>query len=309
MRWTLSRRHSLYAAAVLLFIACAGAQAQTAVRVGSKIDTEGALLGNLIVQVLEAGGIKTENRLQLGVTKIVRGALVGGEIDMYPEYTGNGAFFFSDEKNPAWKDAKAGYERIKALDVEKNKLVWLQPAPANNTWAIAIRKDVAASSKLKTLDDFGRWVTAGGKVKLAASAEFVERADALPAFQAAYAFKLRQDQLLTLAGGDTALTIKAAAEQTSGVNAAMAYGTDGPVAALGLVILDDPKGVQPVYAPAAVVRAEVLARHPKIQALLVPLFKSLDGPTLQTLNAQIALEGRDAKKVAEAHLKAKGLIK
>ena len=124
-------------------------------RVGSKIDTEGSLLGNLIVQVLEAGGIKTENRLQLGNTKIVRGALIAGEIDLYPEYTGNGAFFFADEKNPAWKNLAAGYERVKALDAEKNKLVWLQPAPANNTWAIAVRKDVARSQKLRSLADLG----------------------------------------------------------------------------------------------------------------------------------------------------------
>ena len=302
-----SRHRGLLAAFAALFV-CAAAQAQP-VRVGSKIDTEGSLLGNLIVQVLEAGGIKTENKLQLGNTKIVRGALVAGEIDLYPEYTGNGAFFHADEKNPAWKSLAGGYERVKALDQAKHKLVWLAPAPANNTWAIAIRKDVAAAQKLKSLGDFGRWVTAGGNVKLAASAEFVERPDALPAFQAAYGFKLKQDQLLLLAGGDTAVTIKAAAEQTSGVNAAMAYGTDGPVAALGLVILDDPQGVQPVYAPAAVVRAEVLARQPKIAPLLAPLFKSLDGATLQRLNAQIALEGQDAKKVAATYLKAQGLIR
>ena len=302
-----SRRARLLALIAGLFIAGL-AQAQ-AVRVASKIDTEGSLLGNLIVQVLEAGGVKTENKLSLGNTKIVRGALVAGEIDLYPEYTGNGAFFHADEKNPAWKSLAGGYERIKALDTEKHKLVWLAPAPANNTWAIAIRKDLAAAQKLKSLDDFGRWVTAGGKVKLAASAEFVERPDALPAFQAAYGFKLKQDQLLTLAGGDTAATIKAAAEQTSGVNAAMAYGTDGPVAALGLVILEDSKGVQPVYAPAAVVRAEVLARQPQIAPLLAPLFKTLDTATLQGLNAKIALEGQDAKKVAATYLKAKGLIK
>ncbi len=289
--------------------ATAHAQAQTPVRVGSKIDTEGSLLGNLIVQVLEAGGVKTENRLQLGSTKIVRAALSAGEIDIYPEYTGNGAFFFGDEKHPAWKSLRAGHERVKALDQEKNKLIWLAPAPANNTWAIAIRQDLANTHKLKSMVDFGRWVAAGGKVKLAASAEFVERSDALPAFQSAYGFKLAQDQLLLLAGGDTAVTIKAAAQQTSGVNAAMAYGTDGPVAALGLVILDDTLGVQPVYAPAPVVRAEVLARLPQLTSLLAPVFASLDAPTLQRLNAQIALEGRDAKQVASSYLKAKGFIK
>jgi len=292
--------------ALLCFAAAVQAQA---VRVGSKIDTEGALLGNLIVQVLEAGGVKTENKVSLGNTKVVRGALLAGEIDLYPEYTGNGAFFHGDEKNPAWKQLDAGWQRIKSLDADKHKLAWLAPAPANNTWAIALRKDVASTNQLKTLADFGRWVSGGGKVKLAASAEFAERPDALPAFQSAYGFKLTADQLLLLAGGDTAATIKAAAEQTSGVNSAMAYGTDGPVAALGLVVLEDPKGVQPVYAPAPVVRAEVLARQPKIETLLAPLFRTLDTATLQRLNAQIALEGQDAKKVAAAYLKTSGLVK
>lgn len=292
-----------------IFFASTAAFSQKPVSVASKIDTEGSLLGNMIIQVLEANGIKTANKLQLGVTKILRGAIVAGEVDLYPEYTGNGAFFFGEEKNPAWKDARAGYEKVKAMDLEKNRIVWLQPAPANNTWAIAIRRDVAETNKLKSLDDLGRWVSRGGKLKLAASAEFVERSDALPAFQTAYGFRLARDQILVLAGGDTAATIKAAAEQTSGVNAAMAYGTDGALAALGLVILEDPKGVQPIYAPTPIIRAEVLAKNPGISDALAPVFKTLDGPTLQTLNAKIALEGQDAKQVAQQYLRSKGFIK
>ncbi|STQ45612.1 Choline-binding protein precursor [Ewingella americana] len=105
------RVRAIAAAATLAMVSTfsLSAQAADSVRVGSKIDTEGSLLGNLIVQVLEANGIKTTNKLQLGTTKVVRGAITAGEIDIYPEYTGNGAFFFSDEKDPAWKDAKAGF--------------------------------------------------------------------------------------------------------------------------------------------------------------------------------------------------------
>ncbi len=308
----LKRKHFITQLAVVLSagLLASSALAQTAaVRVGSKIDTEGKLLGSMIVLALEAGGIKTENKTALGNTKVLRGAITAGEIDLYPEYTGNGAFMFADESNPVWKNAKAGYERVKALDMEKNKIVWLEPAPANNTWAIAVRKDVATTNKLKTLDDLGKWISGGGQFKLAASAEFVERADAMPAFQTAYGFKLKPEQILTLAGGDTAVTIRAAAEKTSGVNAAMAYGTDGPVAALGLVVMEDPKGVQPIYAPAPIVRAEVLAKNPKIQSILAPVFKTLDGATLQSLNAKIQIEGQDAKKVAGDFLKSKGLLK
>ena len=304
------RRRRLVAACSLLCLrGAAGAPAGRAIRVGSKIDTEGSVLGNLMIQALAARGMATENRLQLGVTAIVRAALLSGEIDLYPEYTGNGAFFLHDEKNPAWRDARGGYERVRDLDLARNRIVWLAPAPANNAWSIAVRKDLADRQHLKTLDDFGRWVAAGGRVKLAASAEFVERPDALPAFQSGYGFRLRQDQLVILAGGDTAVTIKAAAEQTSGINAAMAYGTDGPLAELQLVVLEDSKGTQPVYAPAPVVRAEALAKHPEIAQALAPLMRSLDGAALQGLNARVLLEGVDARQVAAQYLEARGMLR
>jgi len=290
-------------------LASLAAQADGPVRVGSKIDTEGKLLGNIMVLALEAKGIKTENKVSLGNTKIVRTALLAGEIDLYPEYTGNGAFMLGAENSPAWKDFRAGYELAKKMDFEKNKIVWLEPANANNTWAIAVRKDIAAANQLRTMDDLGRYIAKGGAFKLAASAEFMERADAMPAFQNAYGFKLRPDQALVLAGGDTAATIKAAAEKTSGVNAAMAYGTDGPLAALGLLVMEDPKGVQPVYAPAPLVLEEVLKRHPAIATILAPIFKSLDRPTLQMLNARIQLEGQDPRKVASGYLQSKGFLK
>jgi osmoprotectant transport system substrate-binding protein len=308
-----ARRRMAMLMAVLMAGGTVFAQQGFPVRVGSKIDTEGKLLGNMIVLVLEANGVRTENRASLGNTKVMRGAIIAGEIDIYPEYTGNGAFIFADESNPAWKSAKAGYERVKALDYAKNKIVWLQPALASNAWAIAVRKDVALAGKLKTLDDLSRWLAlngaGSGAFKLAASSEFVERSDALPAFQAAYRFKLKPDQLLMLAGGDTSVTERAAAERISGINASMAYGTDGAVLALGLVLLEDPKGVQPVYAPAPIIREQVLLRNPKIAEVLAPVFKLLDAPTLQGLNAKIQLEGQDAKKVAADFLKAHGFLK
>ena len=306
---------SIQRRAVLLTMACtfassvALAQQTPPVRVGSKIDTEGKLLGNMMVLVLQANGIKTVNKASLGNTQVLRAAITAGEIDIYPEYTGNGAFIFAEEKSPVWKNLQTGYERVKTLDYAKNKIVWLPPAPANNTWTIALRKDVATANKIATLDDLSRWLAKGGVFKLAASAEFVERPDALPAFQAAYKFKLKPDQLLTLAGGDTSVTVRAAYEKTSGVNAAMAYGTDGAVAALGLVILEDTLGVQAVYAPAPIVREDALKKNPKIADALAPVFKLLDRPTLQMLNAKIQLEGLDAKKVAGDFLKSKGLLK
>jgi osmoprotectant transport system substrate-binding protein len=303
-----SRRH-LVAMSLATAVLPRTVLAAEKITVGSKIDTEGALLGSMIVLLLRGKGLDVVSKAQLGDTKTVRNALIAGEIDICPEYTGNAAFFFAMESDPLWKDPQKAYEKARDLDMAKNKLVWLNPAPADNAWTIAIRKDVAQANKLETLEDFAAWVKGGGKVKLAASAEFVASAAALPALQKAYAFELTSDQLLVFSGGDTATTEKAAADGTSGVNAAMAYGTDGGIAALNLVVLSDPKQVQPVYQPAPVVRDEVLGRSPVIKDALEPAFATLTLETLQGLNAKIAVDGQDAFAVAKAFLAQKGLVK
>lgn len=159
-----------------------------------------------------------------------------------------------------------------------------------------MRKDIAEKGKLTSLDDLSRYLKRRASLSSRPRQSLSSALMPLPAFEKAYDFKLDQAQLLSLAGGDTAVTIKAAAQQTSGVNAAMAYGTDGPVAALGLQTLTDPKGVQPIYAPTPVVREAVLKAYPDIDDWLKPVFEKLDAKTLQQLNASIAVEGLDAKK-------------
>lgn len=295
------------AVAIALGIATSAASAQ--VVVSSKIDTEGSVLGNIIQSVLKANNIPTTDRIQLGATPVVRKAIIAGEIDIYPEYTGNAGFFFEKADDPVWKDAAKGFETAKKLDYDANKIVWLSPSPANNTWAIALRKDVAEPNKLATLSDFGKYVAGGGAVVLAASSEFVNSAAALPAFQTTYGFTLKPDQLITLSGGDTAATIGAAANQTNGANAAMVYGTDGGIAPSGLVVLDDDKGVQPVYQPAPIIREAVLKQHPEIETLLKPVFEKLDLVTLQELNGRVQVGGEPAKAVAEDFLKKNGFLK
>jgi osmoprotectant transport system substrate-binding protein len=297
----------LLGAALALLPAAVGA-AEAKIVVASKIDTEGSLLGSMIVALLEAHGLAVDNKLQLGPTNIVRAALLAGQIDIYPEYTGNGALFFHLEQDPVWKDWAKGAAKVAALDREQNHLVWLAAAPANNTWTIALRQDLAERHNLKTMDDFAKYLAGGGAIKLAASAEFVESPAALPAFEATYGFRLKDAQLLTLSGGNTSATLRAAAEGTSGVNAAMAYGTDGALAALGLTALEDDRGAQVVYAPAPVVREAVLQQQPEIAKVLDPVFATLSLETLQQLNAKIAVEGEDAGAVARAYLKSKHFL-
>ncbi|MFE0014305.1 ABC transporter substrate-binding protein [Mesorhizobium sp. NPDC059054] len=304
----MSSTRFLAGAFVALGLSVASANAADVV-VSSKIDTEGGVLGNIIQSVLNANDIKTVDRIQLGATPVVRKAIIAGEIDIYPEYTGNAAFFFEKGDDPLWKDAAKGYAEAKKLDYDANKIVWLTPSPANNTWAIALRKDVADANKLVSFSDFGKYVSGGGKVVLAASSEFVNSAAALPAFQTTYGFTLKPDQLITLSGGDTAATIAAAANQTNGANAAMVYGTDGGIQPSGLVVLTDDKNVQPVYQPTPIIREAVLKENPKIEEVLKPVFEKLDLVTLQELNGRVQVGGEPAKAVAEDFLKKNGFLK
>lgn len=305
---------------ILLLVLCSFASAQEAVRVGSKADNEGAFLGQVVLQVLKHEGIPVVDHTQLGPTSIVRRALLGGDLDVYPEYTGNAAFFFHRETDPAFRDAAKAYALAASLD-RTNHVTWLKPAPADNHWAIGVRNDVAQSQHLKSLYDFARWAKSDApvgarsraipspSVLLAGSAEFVESDAALPAFQKAYGFTLTGDQLLVLAGGDTSATIKAAAEGISGVNASMVYSTDGAIAVTGLVVLEDPKHVEMVYQPAPVVRDAVLKRYPAMRGALEAAFAPLTVERLRELNARTQINGEDASKVAADYLRTEGLAR
>lgn len=313
LRMSFGRRSVASALAALLVMAAGSAsesraQPRDKVVVASKIDTEGALLGHMIALVLERQGISVENRVQLGPTKVVRTALLSGEIDIYPEYTGNGAFFHGMENDPSWKSPASAFDTVKRLDREKHNLLWLDRARANNTWLIAVRGDLARREKLATMEDFAKLAKRPKSIKLAASAEFVESPAALPSFERIYDFKLPRDQIVVLPGGDTAVTMRAAAQSVSGVNAAMVYGTDGAISALDLVVMDDTKGAQIVYEPAPVVRAEVLERHSGIEPTLARVFGTLTMGKLQALNAQIAVEGQPAREVARRYLEQEGLL-
>jgi osmoprotectant transport system substrate-binding protein len=293
----------LWAIAALL----ASAPLQAAVVVSSKLSSESVMIGQMIRLLLNANGIATVDRTTLGATPVVRKALIAGEIDIYVEYTGNAGFFFNRADDPAWKDLRRGYELGAKLDYAANRIVWLTPANASNSWALAVREDVAAANHLHTMSDFARWADSGGKVMLACSAEFAN-AGTLRSLQRTYGFKLRSDQLIVLAGGETSATIGAAAARTNGVNTAMVYGTDGGIVAANLRILQDDHHDQPVYAPVPTIREPVLRAQPQIERLLRPLMTSFDTATLQRLNARVQVDGESAESVAADYLHAKGLL-
>jgi osmoprotectant transport system substrate-binding protein len=266
------------------------------------------MLGQMIRLLLNANGVPTIDRTRIGATPVVRKALLTGEIDLYVEYTGNAGVFFNDAANPAWKDLQHGYELGARLDYEANHIVWLTPARVSNSWALAIRRDLAEREHLRTMSDFGRWVAGGGKVVLACSAEFAN-AGTLRALERTYGFTLRSDELIVLAGGETSATIGAAAARTNGTNTAMVYSTDGGIVAANLVVLADDRHEQPIYAPVPLVRESVLKAYPQIAQIVKPLMQSFTQDSLQRLNARVQIDGEADEEVAADYLKAQGFLR
>jgi osmoprotectant transport system substrate-binding protein len=288
-----------------------GATAKGPIVVGSKIDTEGSLLGQMMIALLQKNGLGTVDRTQTGPTNVVRQALLAGQIDIYPEYTGTAfsTFYKGNTLDPGIAhDATKCYDTVKALD-SKVGVVWLGRAPADNTFAIAVPAAFAAKNSIRSLADWAAYIDKGGAVKFVTSSEFLNRPDGFPAFEKAYGFKLKSSQEIILSGGDTAVFEKAAGAGTSGANAGLAYGTDGGLAALKLTVLDDPKGVQPYYQPAPTVRQSIATKYPQLAGIMDPVFATLDLKTLQALNAKIALEGQSPATVAREYLTSKGFLK
>jgi len=309
-------------AAIMLLVACttpstsgsSGSASSAAPKgpivVGSKIDVEGPILGQIILQTLKAKGFDVVDKTRTGATQVVRQALTSGQIDVYPEYTANAVLVFhSDQKvDPSvLQSATLTFETAKSEDASVG-VVWLQPAPANNTWAVALPRKFAEANNLKTLEDLAAYINKGGAFKIAGSQEFFTSAVAFPAFEKAYGFTIKPSQQVALATGDTAVTEKAAATGAQGVNAAMAYGTDGTINALDLVVLEDPKGAQPIYQPAPTFRASVIQKYPEIADILNPVFAKLDLATLQQLNKEAAVDGQSAATVAQNWLKSQGIV-
>ena len=295
-------------AVLLALLLALPVMARDAVVVSSKLSSESAVLGHMIRLLLEANGIPTVDRMILAGTPIMRRALIAGEIDLYVEYTGNAAYFFNRASDPAWKDLKAGYALGAQLDYQAHRIVWLAPANATNTWALAVRDDVARPNRLATMSDFGRWVSSGARVVVACSAEFAN-SSTLRSLEKTYGFTLRPDQLIVLAGGDTSATIRAAAERTNGTNTAMVYGTDGSILSARRTVLDDDRHDQPVYAPVPIIRESVLKAYPQIGPLVRPLMESFTQSNLQELNARVQINGESPVSVAEDYLVALGLLR
>ncbi len=284
--------------------------------VGSKQFTEQIVLGQVIIAALEDAGYDVTDRTNLGGTAVNRDALEAGEIDVYPNY--NGTAISNWYRDIPWAqesisegasgDAYASYATVSSLDAAIFDLVWLRPAPANNTYALAVTRAWSEENGITTLPEFAAYVNDGGEVVLSTGDEFAQRPDGLPAFYETYGFELDEEQLIIIAGATPAQTEQALASGQNNVNVAMAYGTDGALLAYDFVVLDDPEGAQPVFQPTPVFRGEVIRAYPEIVGILNPIFATFDNTNLQALNAAVEVDGVSPAVAAQTYLVDNGFI-
>ncbi|MCK2046676.1 glycine betaine ABC transporter substrate-binding protein [Chromohalobacter moromii] len=269
------------------------------ITVGGKNFTEQLILSSMTTQYLQAHGYDVDQRAGMGTT-VLRRAQESGQVDLYWEYTGTSLISYNkvtEDLSP-----EATYERVKELDAEKG-LIWLEPSEANNTYALAMRKDDAEARGIATISDLADVINGGQELVLASNATFYSRDDGLRPMQETYGFEFgrrnvkRMDQGLTLTSLDQ-----------EEVDVAMTTATNGRIPALDLTVLEDDKNFFPDYALTPVVREETLEANPDLDERMNALSALLDDGTMARLNAQVDVDKQPVEKVAERFLEEHDLL-
>ena len=274
------------------------------IMVGSKEFTEQLILGEIAIQALENAGAMVKRETGLVGTAAAREALLSGKIDLYWEYTGTGWTTLLGHANPI-TDSRQLYEAVAKEDLERNGVSWLAPAPADNTFAVAVRSEAAEVLGVRNLSALAALVDLRPEnATLCAANEFLSRPDGLPGLQQAYGFQFPSGSITELPLGN----IYQAVDDGDRCNFGEVFLTDGRIATLGLTVLDDDKAFFPAYNPAPTVRRDVLDRHPDIARVFAPISQKLDNETLRGLNAAVDVEGKSPHDVAQQFLRQNSLL-
>lgn len=267
------------------------------IRVGSKDFTEQFILGELYAQLLEAQDLPVERKFNLGGTPIAQAGLLKGDIDLYPEYTGTALLTIL--KQPHNSNAQQVFDTVAKAYEQDYNLVWLNPAPMNNTQALVITAETAKQYRLQTISDF---VGQASNLRMIGPPEFEAREDGLPGLKAVYGdFKLK-----AYIATDPGLRYQAL--KSGQAEVAVGFATDGEINALDLVALEDDRGLFPPYQVAPVVRQPVLKTYTKIKSTLNALAPKLTDDTMRRLNYEVSGKRQEPRTVAQRFLQETGLL-
>jgi osmoprotectant transport system substrate-binding protein len=298
------RIHFYFARAALLLIGCvllaiAGCRSQRGgtIVVGSKNFTEQIVLAELFAQQIEAHStLRVERRVNLGGTLLCHQALVAGRIDLYPEYTGTALTAVLHE--PPQNDPLAVFHRVQDQYRARYGVEVMPPLGFNNTFAMVVRGDDAAKLHLHTISDVRAFAP---KWRAGFGYEFMERPDGYRGWVAAYGLHFAGEPHIL----DLGLLYRALADRQ--VDLVAGNSTDGLIAALGMVALEDDRRYFPPYEAVPLVRRATLDNHPEAGVALRQLTGKITEDEMRRMNYAVDGEHRDPAEVVREFRKAKNL--
>ncbi|MGH9002420.1 MAG: glycine betaine ABC transporter substrate-binding protein [Acidimicrobiia bacterium] len=275
--------------------ACSSGGGDDGITIGSKIDTEAQLLAHLMGSVLEDRGYEVTRKIRLGGTDLIRKALLGGDIDVYWEFTGTGLGIL---EQPPMGDPAQAYETAKRLDAA-NGVTWLPAAAMNDTYALAVADGGPVAAP--TLTALAEQVKAAPDTALCVDPEGGFREDVLPAVKETYGLdfaNIRQlgQSLIPAALADGQCTV------------GIVYSTSALIVKHKLRVVADDKKAFGAYTPAPTLLTDRLSRWPSLAEDLAGLTAALDTATITGLNAEVEIDGKAAEDVAREFLDRRGLL-
>src|SRR5215218_509634 len=284
-------------ALLLTFLLSAPLQAADRIVIGSKNFEESRLLAEMFAQLLESRtDLQVERRLGLAGTQVCFEALKSGAIDVYLEYTGTGLVSILGEQAKGGPDQTLN--RVRSEFLRRWNVWWLAPLGFENSWEIAVPKELAEREHLETITDLARVAKGlhGGF-----GHEFVGREDGLLGLQKTYGHQFRSVDHL-----QQAIQYQAAKQRT--IDALDVYSTDGRLILYNLKVLRDDRDFFPPYEAAALVRGETLKKHPEVGAVLGLLAGSLDEDAMRAFNLRLQEKHESEVVVARDALRSIGLV-
>ncbi|MCG7582475.1 glycine betaine ABC transporter substrate-binding protein [Mycolicibacterium sp. OfavD-34-C] len=270
------------------------------VTVAAKDFTEQLILGNMLSIILAAAGADVTNMTNTPGSFGVRQAMLSGDANISPEYTGTGWINYLGNENPI-KDPTAQWQAVNEAD-QANGLTWLPPAPMNNTYAFAIRESEAQRLGVTKLSDLA--TLDRSELTFCVESEFASRNDGfVPMLQT---YDLSRDQLGQVITLDTGVIYTATAN--GDCNFGEVFTTDGRIPALDLRVLEDDRQFFPLYNLTEVIDTDLLEAHPELAEIFGQLNPRLTNEVMLKLNAEVDNEGRDPALVARDWLIEEGLL-
>ncbi|GAA3996965.1 glycine betaine ABC transporter substrate-binding protein [Allokutzneria multivorans] len=274
------------------------------ITVGSKDFSEQIILGYLAEFALTAAGAKVRDLTNISGSNSQRDALTSGQIDLVWEYTGTSWISYLGNTD-AIPDAAAQFEAVRKADLEKNKVVWVNMAPLDNTYAFAMTKQNAQRLGIKTTSDIARLAKENpAEATFCVETEFANRNDGFPGLQQTYGFSVKKENVRTLATG----AIYPAMTDSKICNFGEVFTTDGRILALDLAVVEDDKKFFPRYNAALNIRQELFEKHPEIAEVIKPIADRLTNDVMLRLNAQVDVNGKDPADVARNWLVEQGFV-